>query len=78
MADASATETAPNGQPLARTAPPGHSIIAHQVHGWCSACPGVELWEELHAWRQRERATLIDAPFADRATHPSREVAAHG
>ncbi|MER7842199.1 hypothetical protein ABTY98_41550 [Streptomyces sp. NPDC096040] len=84
MADTPATQTptdagaAPNGQPLEVKAPPGHSITAHQVHGWCAACSGVELWEELHAWRQRERATQVDAPFTDRAPAPSREVARHG
>lgn len=78
MADDQTPITAPNGRPLESTAPPGHSLIAHQVHGWCSACPGVELWEEVHAWRERERAQVVDAPFTDRAPAPSREVAAHG
>jgi hypothetical protein len=72
------TETTPNGRPPERTAPPGHSLIAHQVHGWCSKCPDVELWEELLAWRQRERARVDDAPFTDRAPEPSPEVARHG
>jgi hypothetical protein len=59
------TEAAPNGQPLEVQAPPSHSIIAHQVHGWCSKCPGIELWEELFA--------------CDMAPAPSREgERAHG
>jgi hypothetical protein len=72
------TQTAPNGRPLEHAAPPGHSLIAHQIHGWCSACPDVEMWEELHAWRQRERAAVDDAPFTDRAPAASREVSRHG
>jgi hypothetical protein len=79
MADTPTPGKAPNGQPLVRKAPPGHSTIAHQVHGWCSRCPGVELWEELHAWRQRERGLLNRAPATDRAPAPSREgERAHG
>lgn len=46
--------TAPNGRPLERLAPPGHSRSSHRVHGYCSFCPGIELWEELVAWRVRE------------------------
>ena len=49
--------TAPNGRPLDHLAPPGHSRAAHGVHGYCSACPGIELWEELLAWRARENAS---------------------
>ncbi|MFD5570464.1 hypothetical protein [Streptomyces cadmiisoli] len=71
-------EEAPNGCPLEVQAPPGHSIIAHHVHDWCSKCPGIELWEELLAWRNRERARITDAPFTDRAPAPSREVERHG
>lgn len=78
MADTTETETAPTGRPVVRQAPPGHSLIAHQVHGWCSKCPDVEVWEELHAWRQHERALLSAAPAADRAPQPSPEVARHG
>ncbi|MDH6489655.1 hypothetical protein [Streptomyces sp. SAI-127] len=76
MADT--TDTIPTGRPVVRQAPPEHSLIAHQVHGWCSKCPGVELWEELHAWRQRERGLLKDQPATDQAPHPSREVERHG
>jgi hypothetical protein len=72
-------EAAPNGRPLEVKAPPGHSLIAHQVHGWCSKCDGIELWEELFAWRNRERARLTDDPFTDVAPAPSREgERAHG
>ncbi|WP_411092308.1 hypothetical protein [Streptomyces sp. 049-1] len=69
MADTPTTpETAaPNGRPLEELAPPGHSHIAHRVHGWCSKCPDTEVWEELLAWRQRERAALPDAPYTDLA-----------
>lgn len=45
--------------------PPGHSNISHRVHGWCSKCPGREIWEELHAWRIREmcaQGSLNPAP----------------
>lgn len=73
-----ADKTAPNGRPLEYTAPPEHSLIAHQIHGWCSKCPGIELWEELFAWRQREREMVDDAPFTDRAPAPSAEVSRHG
>ncbi|MFK0063354.1 hypothetical protein ACIQTN_29515 [Streptomyces werraensis] len=69
---------APNGRPLEVKAPPGHSLVAHQVHGWCSKCPGIELWEELYAWRNRERDRLVDAPFTDLAPAASREVERHG
>ncbi|MDI9829698.1 hypothetical protein [Streptomyces sp. KAU_LT] len=68
-------DEAPNGRPLQVDAPPGHSIIAHQVHGWCSACPDIEVWEELLAWRNRERARMTDAPYTDRAPQ---EVAPRG
>lgn len=33
------------------TAPLGHSISAHRVHGWCSHCRGHGPFEELVAWR---------------------------
>ncbi|MFC7791405.1 hypothetical protein [Streptomyces cinereoruber] len=32
-------------------APPGHSIPAHRVHGWCAYCRGRTLAEEVIAWR---------------------------
>jgi hypothetical protein len=66
-------DTAPTGRPLECTAPPGHSRSAHRVHGFCSACPGIELWEELVAWRRRENARHDAEDTPDRATHPSRE-----
>ncbi|MGX1301346.1 hypothetical protein RKD35_002834 [Streptomyces albogriseolus] len=81
MADTPTTaaeHAAPNGRPLEVKAPPGHSLVAHQVHGWCSKCPGIELWEELYAWRNRERAAQTDAPFTDLAPAASREVERHG
>lgn len=82
MADTPVTDTppqtAPNGRPPLAQAPPGHSLIAHQVHGWCARCPGIELWEELYAWRNRERAHLVDAPFTDVAPAASREGERHG
>lgn len=40
--------------------------------------PDVELWEEVHAWRQRWRGLLPDQPDSDRASAPSREVERHG
>ncbi len=48
--------TAPNGRPLEATAPYGHSTASHRAHGYCSACPGIEMWEELVAWRARDNA----------------------
>jgi hypothetical protein len=66
-------DTPPNGRPPGHTAPPGHSRSAHRVHGFCSACPGVELWEELVAWRRRENSRHDAEDTPDRATHPSRE-----
>ncbi|MGV2914555.1 hypothetical protein [Streptomyces alfalfae] len=62
--------TAPNGRPLEHTADIGHSRAAHRAHGFCSACPGIELWEELVAWRARENETH-GSGLPDRAPHPS-------
>ncbi|AIV35609.1 hypothetical protein [Streptomyces sp. CCM_MD2014] len=61
--------TAPNGRPLDHTGPPGHWRPAHRVHGWCSACPGIEPWEELVAWRlwedERHRNARPETPAGD-------------
>lgn len=58
-------------------APPGHSRAGHRVHGWCSKCPGRELWEELHAWRSRENEQFDSTPAPDRSPDPRAE-AEHG
>ncbi|MFM9594090.1 hypothetical protein ACKI16_23935 [Streptomyces scabiei] len=65
--------SAPNGRPLENTAPPGHSRSAHRVHGYCAACPGIQLWEELVAWRALENARRAAEDAPDRAAHPSQE-----
>ncbi|MFF0092692.1 hypothetical protein ACFYSF_22400 [Streptomyces canus] len=39
-----------------RTAPLGHSIPSHRVHGYCSLCEGRIVAEELAAWQVREQA----------------------
>ncbi|WP_329368744.1 hypothetical protein OG896_24590 [Streptomyces sp. NBC_00669] len=31
--------------------PPGHSIAAHRVLGWCVTCPGHTFTDEALAWR---------------------------
>lgn len=41
---------------LTRTAPLGHSIPAHRVHGYCSLCQGRTVEEELIAWQLHEQA----------------------
>lgn len=73
------SDTAPNGRPLDHTGPPGHWRSAHRVHGYCSACPGIEPWEELVAWRVREDR-LHDAQHRpQQAARPTREGdRAHG
>jgi hypothetical protein len=72
-------DTAPNGRPLDHTGPLGHWRAAHRVHGWCAACPDIDPWEELWAWRLREDALHAAAGTTDQATDPSREGArAHG
>lgn len=38
------------------TAPPGHSLAAHRVHGWCAVCPSRTALEELVEWRIHENA----------------------
>ncbi len=32
--------------------PEGHSVPAHGLFGWCAACPGHLLSDEIVAWRQ--------------------------
>ncbi len=64
--------------PREHQAPPGHSRAGHRVHGWCSRCPGREVWEELLAWRLRDNEVADDySGIPDRAPYPSRE-ADHG
>lgn len=76
MCDATDTEETPEKEaPDSHTAPPGHSIAGHRVHGWCSKCPGREVWEELHAWRARDNEAQDGPPATDRAPHPSKEAA---
>lgn len=71
MADPDVDQGAP---PLQHTAPPGHSRAGHRVHGWCSLCPGREVWEELQAWRARDNKATDGTPgVPDRATPPSKE-----
>lgn len=41
---------------LPRTAPLGHSIPSHRVHGFCSLCQGRTVAEELAAWQVHEQA----------------------
>lgn len=31
----------------------GHSRVAHEAFGWCAACKGHTLVDELVAWRNR-------------------------
>lgn len=78
MSDTTTPDLYVKEPPKLHTAPPGHSRAGHRVHGWCSMCPGRELWEELLAWRRRDNALADDSPAPDRAPHPSREVAARG
>ncbi|MYX39023.1 MULTISPECIES: hypothetical protein [unclassified Streptomyces] len=61
-----------------RVAPPGHSRASHRAHGWCSRCPGREVWEELHAWRIRENALEGEPGVPDKAVGPSPEVQRRG
>ncbi|MGW2951516.1 hypothetical protein [Streptomyces eurythermus] len=37
------------------TAPLGHSIPSHRVHGFCAHCRGRTVAEELAAWQVREQ-----------------------
>jgi hypothetical protein len=63
----------PEPPPL-HTAPPSHSRAGHRVHGWCSRCPGREVWEELLAWRTRANNKDDESAAPDRAPHPSKEA----
>ncbi|MFF5668809.1 hypothetical protein ACFY8S_01510 [Streptomyces hygroscopicus] len=48
--------------------PPGHSAVAHRVHGWCALCDARGYAKETMAWRVRENRredaarALADAP----------------
>lgn len=68
-------ETPSPAPPPLHTAPPGHSRAGHRVHGWCSRCPGREVWEELLAWRTRANEQADETPTPDRAVAPSQEAA---
>lgn len=71
MADTDVQEEA---APLQHTAPPNHSRAGHRRFGWCSLCPGHEVWEELAAWRARDNSRVDDRKGAsDRAVPPSKE-----
>ncbi|MEU1852923.1 hypothetical protein ABZ499_27570 [Streptomyces sp. NPDC019990] len=65
-------------QPKQHVAPPGHSRAGHRAFGWCSRCPGREVWEELLAWRQRDNRVVGEGSAPDRMPHPSREGEAAG
>jgi hypothetical protein len=68
-------DTETEGPPLIHTAPSGHSRAGHRRHGWCSRCPGREVWEELLAWRARDNNSVDDSSgIPDRALPPSKEV----
>lgn len=70
MPDTETQEPAP-----VHTAPPGHSRAGHRRFGWCSKCPGREVWEELVAWRARDNNTADGSSGTpDRAVPPSKEV----
>lgn len=56
-------------------APPAHSRAGHRTFGWCSMCPGREVWEELVAWRARNNRKHDEGVTPDRAVAPSREAA---
>ncbi|MCX4458663.1 hypothetical protein OOK58_42910 [Streptomyces sp. NBC_01728] len=67
--------------PKLHVAPPGHSRAGHRAFGWCSRCPGREVWEELLAWRQRDNEAVDESAAPDRVTHPSgegEETSVHG
>ena len=72
-----AVEEAPALPDPVHVAPPQHSRAGHRTFGWCSMCPGREVWEELVAWRARNNRKHDDTVTPDRAVAPSRE-AAHG
>ncbi|MCX4609393.1 hypothetical protein [Streptomyces mirabilis] len=59
--------------PTLHVAPPGHSRSGHRAFGWCSRCPGREVWEELLAWRQRDNEAVGESTTPDRVPNASRE-----
>jgi hypothetical protein len=58
--------------PALHVAPPGHSRAGHRAFGWCSRCPGREVWEELLAWRKRDNGAVDDTPAPDMVPLPDR------
>lgn len=62
--------------PKLHIAPSGHSRAGHRAFGWCSRCPGREVWEELLAWRQRDNKEVGESSAPDRMPYPSREAEA--
>jgi hypothetical protein len=50
------------------TAPAGHSLAAHRVHGWCAICRGRTALEELAEWRIHENARHRRAEEAEHGT----------
>ena len=65
----------PEFPPPVFNAPPQHSRAGHRAFGWCSMCPGRELWEELVAWRARSNRKHDESVIPDRAVAPSKEAA---
>ncbi|KQW11432.1 hypothetical protein [Streptomyces sp. Root369] len=57
--------------PKLHVAPSGHSRAGHRAFGWCSRCPGREVWEELLAWRQRDNKAVGEGSAPDRMPHPA-------
>ncbi|MYR59606.1 hypothetical protein GTY54_26345 [Streptomyces sp. SID625] len=55
-------------RPKLHVATPGHSRAGHRAFGWCSRCPGREVWEELMAWRARDNQAVDESPTPDRVT----------
>jgi hypothetical protein len=45
--------------------PPGHSVSCHRLFGWCAACPGFLLSDEVVAWRSWASARVIGAMTFD-------------
>lgn len=52
------------------TAPIGHSISAHRVHGWCSHCSDHTPAHEVIAWRTREAERHAASEKAAAAARP--------
>lgn len=59
-------------------APPGHSLAAHRVHGWCSHCRGHDAIEETCAWRvwEGERQARREAAMEAQEARPGINAAA--